>query len=71
VEIEWRAPQGTSDGLPLVAVFTETFLMQRANDVPPEGGQVLSLAPDTIFPASAVVDWAKRDRAPAYAARAN
>jgi len=58
-----RELQGSSDGSPLVSpVFTETFFQQRAYDLSPEGSRVLSLAPDTFFRVSAVVDWAHQGR---------
>lgn len=59
-----RELQGDSDGSPLVSpVFTETFFQQRAYDLSPQGSTVLSLAPDTFFRVSAVVDWAQQGRA--------
>jgi hypothetical protein len=58
-----REFQRNIDGSPLVSpVFTETFFKQRAYDLSPEGSRVLSLAPETFFRVSAVVDWAQQGR---------
>jgi hypothetical protein len=58
-----RELEGRSDGSPLISpVFTEAFFQQRAYDLSPEGSRVLSLAPETFFRASSVVDWMHQGR---------
>lgn len=58
-----RELQSNGDSSPLLSpVFTEAFFKQRAYDLSPEGSRVISLAPETFFKVSAVVDWAQQNR---------
>ena len=58
-----RELQGTTDDSPLLSpVFANAFFNDRAYELSPEGSKVLSLAPETFFRMSAVVDWAQQQR---------